>query len=183
MSLKAGRVGVNPKDVNPIDGSIIQSSDAYTKAEADAKFGSIHVFKTEGTANVTTWATAMNALITEAGGSDKLAELLEGAIATLTVILKNVGTGAIISKNVFNMAGMSVFTNHGLTDDGETPAVEATLDQVIFNFNTVKRLYSKLTFTLATGAVEYTDNDTSSSKISSNRGSELILTIVKKEED
>ena len=39
MSLKAGRVGVNPKDVDPIDGSINPSSvDSYTKAQADAKF-------------------------------------------------------------------------------------------------------------------------------------------------
>lgn len=39
MSLKAGRVGVNPADVDPIDGHISPSSvDAYTKQEADAKF-------------------------------------------------------------------------------------------------------------------------------------------------
>lgn len=39
MSLKAGRVGVNPADVDPIDGHISPSSvDSYTKAQADAKF-------------------------------------------------------------------------------------------------------------------------------------------------
>lgn len=39
MSLKAGRVGVNPADVNPIDGHINPSSlEGYTKEEADAKF-------------------------------------------------------------------------------------------------------------------------------------------------
>ena len=39
MSLKAGRVGVNPADVDPIDGHISPSSiDSYTKTEADAKF-------------------------------------------------------------------------------------------------------------------------------------------------
>lgn len=39
MSLKAGRVGVNPKDVDPVDGSIKPGSgDAYTKSQADAKF-------------------------------------------------------------------------------------------------------------------------------------------------
>lgn len=41
MALKAGRVGVNPADVNPIDGHIIgggSGGDSYTKAEADAKF-------------------------------------------------------------------------------------------------------------------------------------------------
>ena len=39
MSLKAGRVGVNPADVDPIDGHINpESVDSYTKAQADAKF-------------------------------------------------------------------------------------------------------------------------------------------------
>lgn len=39
MSLKAGRVGVNPADVDPIDGHISPSSvDSYTKVQADAKF-------------------------------------------------------------------------------------------------------------------------------------------------
>lgn len=39
MSLKAGRVGVNPADVDPIDGHISPSSlEGYTKEEADAKF-------------------------------------------------------------------------------------------------------------------------------------------------
>ena len=39
MSLKAGRVGVNPSDVDPVSGRINSSStDAYTKAQADDKF-------------------------------------------------------------------------------------------------------------------------------------------------
>lgn len=39
MSLKAGRVGVNPADVDPINGRINPSSiEGYTKAQADAKF-------------------------------------------------------------------------------------------------------------------------------------------------
>ena len=39
MSLKAGRVGVNPADVDPINGHISpESISAYTKQEADAKF-------------------------------------------------------------------------------------------------------------------------------------------------
>lgn len=39
MSLKAGRVGVNPSQVDPVDGSILSSSTSgYTKQEADAKF-------------------------------------------------------------------------------------------------------------------------------------------------
>ena len=39
MSLKAGRVGVNPADVDPIDGHINSSATgAYTKQEADDKF-------------------------------------------------------------------------------------------------------------------------------------------------
>lgn len=39
MSIKAGRVGVNPSQVNPIDGSILSSATSgYTKQEADAKF-------------------------------------------------------------------------------------------------------------------------------------------------
>lgn len=39
MSMKAGRVGVNPSQVNPVDGSILSSATSgYTKQEADAKF-------------------------------------------------------------------------------------------------------------------------------------------------
>ena len=39
MSIKAGRVGVNPSQVDPVDGSIISSATSgYTKQEADAKF-------------------------------------------------------------------------------------------------------------------------------------------------
>lgn len=38
MSMKAGRVGVNPSQVDPIDGSI---QTGYTKQEADAKFETI----------------------------------------------------------------------------------------------------------------------------------------------
>lgn len=39
MSLKAGRVGVNPADVDPVSGHLDPSSvDAYTKAQADDKF-------------------------------------------------------------------------------------------------------------------------------------------------
>lgn len=39
MALKAGRVGVNPADVDPIDGHISPSATGgYTKQEADAKF-------------------------------------------------------------------------------------------------------------------------------------------------
>ena len=39
MSLKAGRVGVNPADVDPVSGHINSSgTDAYTKAQADNKF-------------------------------------------------------------------------------------------------------------------------------------------------
>lgn len=39
MALKAGRVGVNPADVDPVDGHISPSSmEGYTKQEADAKF-------------------------------------------------------------------------------------------------------------------------------------------------
>ena len=39
MSLKAGRVGVNPADVDPINGHLSPSAvDGYTKAQADAKF-------------------------------------------------------------------------------------------------------------------------------------------------
>lgn len=39
MSLKAGRVGVHPDDVDPINGHLNPSAvDSYTKAQADAKF-------------------------------------------------------------------------------------------------------------------------------------------------
>lgn len=41
MALKAGRVGVNPVDVDPVTGRVIgggSGGDSYTKAEADAKF-------------------------------------------------------------------------------------------------------------------------------------------------
>lgn len=39
MSIKAGRVGVNPSQVDPVDGTIKQSAQTgYTKQEADAKF-------------------------------------------------------------------------------------------------------------------------------------------------
>lgn len=39
MSLKAGRVGVNPADVDPISGHISsEASEGYTKAQADDKF-------------------------------------------------------------------------------------------------------------------------------------------------
>ena len=39
MALKAGRVGVNPASVDPIDGHIItDATEGYTKAEADNKF-------------------------------------------------------------------------------------------------------------------------------------------------
>ena len=39
MSIKAGRVGVNPSQVDPVDGSILSSATSgYTKQEADAKF-------------------------------------------------------------------------------------------------------------------------------------------------
>lgn len=39
MSLKAGRVGVHPADVDPINGHLNPSAvDSYTKAQADAKF-------------------------------------------------------------------------------------------------------------------------------------------------
>lgn len=39
MSLKAGRVGVNPADVDPVTGHILaSSSEGYTKAQADDKF-------------------------------------------------------------------------------------------------------------------------------------------------
>ena len=39
MALKAGRVGVNPNQVDPVDGSIKSSAtEGYTKQEADAKF-------------------------------------------------------------------------------------------------------------------------------------------------
>lgn len=39
MSIKAGRVGVNPSQVDPVDGSILSSAiSGYTKQEADAKF-------------------------------------------------------------------------------------------------------------------------------------------------
>lgn len=39
MSLKAGRVGVNPADVDPVDGHIkSDATSGYTKQEADAKF-------------------------------------------------------------------------------------------------------------------------------------------------
>lgn len=39
MSIKAGRVGVNPSQVDPVDGSILSSiTSGYTKQEADAKF-------------------------------------------------------------------------------------------------------------------------------------------------
>lgn len=39
MALKAGRVGVNPNQVDPVDGTIKSSAtEGYTKQEADAKF-------------------------------------------------------------------------------------------------------------------------------------------------
>lgn len=39
MSLKAGRVGVNPNDVDPVSGHISpDATDSYTKAQADDKF-------------------------------------------------------------------------------------------------------------------------------------------------
>lgn len=39
MSLKAGRVGVNPADVDPVNGHLSPSAvDAYTKKQADDKF-------------------------------------------------------------------------------------------------------------------------------------------------
>lgn len=39
MALKAGREGLNPKFVDPVDGSLIMSeAGGYTKDEADAKF-------------------------------------------------------------------------------------------------------------------------------------------------
>lgn len=54
MSLKAGRVGVNPSDVDPVSGHINSSStDAYTKAQVDDKFlsksdaGSTYLSKTD----------------------------------------------------------------------------------------------------------------------------------------
>lgn len=37
MSLKAGRVGVNPKEVD-VNGNLKESSNSYSKAESDAKF-------------------------------------------------------------------------------------------------------------------------------------------------
>ena len=42
MSMKAGRVGVHPADVDPINGHISPSAvDGYTKAQADNKFATI----------------------------------------------------------------------------------------------------------------------------------------------
>lgn len=42
MSLKAGRVGVHPADVDPVNGHLSPSAiDSYTKAQADDKFETI----------------------------------------------------------------------------------------------------------------------------------------------
>ena len=160
MSLKAGRVGVNPADVDPIDGHISpESVDSYTKAQADAKFetqeaaallqpktlivpismlqGSLLVPKTTVEDVIQTMDNAMtNAemsdLLTVKEYTDKLASR-NANIATVQVakIKKTANINELNVSITIGASNISAWTNL-LQFEGITP-ISGNINAILFN--------------------------------------------------
>lgn len=99
MSIKAGRVGVNPSQVDPVDGSIKSSaSSGYTKQEADAKFltqsDAASTYESKSDAS-----TAHNALQPKTLAVPL--ELLSGSVLTVETALGGINN---IQKNITESA-------------------------------------------------------------------------------
>lgn len=116
MSLKAGRVGVNPADVDPIDGHISPSAtDAYTKQEADDKFqtklsfddvpvnGSNNPVKSDGIYD------ALAPKVSESLLKDTVGWVGKNKLPITLAMLKAGNTGGTWSGNTYTQNGV-VFT-------------------------------------------------------------------------
>lgn len=133
MSIKAGRVGVNPSQVDPVDGSILSSATSgYTKQEADAKFlsqtdaASTYESKSDASA-------AHNAL--QPKTLDVPIEMLSGSKLTVESALQGLNdekmsyadNGVLGAKNRFYTSDIIVGENFiTISNDGQSIRVNNT---------------------------------------------------------
>ena len=111
MALKAGRVGVNPASVDPIDGHVItEASEGYTKAEADEKF----LAKTDAG---TTYLSKTDAGTTYLSKTDAGTTYLSKSDAASTYQIKTLAN-VLGAKNYFNAAYKKGGTDPTVTNDG-----------------------------------------------------------------
>ena len=114
MAIKAGRVGVNPADVDPISGRINSSStEGYTKAEADDKF----LAKSDASS---TYLSQLNAADTYETKTDASTALAAKQPINLSVPISMLVGSQLVSKTTVEsvLATMDgAMTNGELTDE------------------------------------------------------------------
>lgn len=150
MSLKAGRVGVNPTDVDPVSGHVNPAAvDSYTKSQADDKFlaksdaSSTYETKSDAAAlqpitlavpitmlsgTKLTVETALNGLQTDKVDltyyEDTVGSIPEGATVSTNHIVKQ----GYIKSLFFELSGVTcdAWTNIGVIPAGYRPRYQIT---------------------------------------------------------
>ena len=128
MSLKAGRVGVNPADVDPIDGHISPSSvDSYTKAQSDAKF------ETQTHAELT-YETKSDAAALQPIRLSVPIELLHGSVLTVEEALNGLNEEQQVSagacSDFVEGSTLNIDVGNHLIKQGEVVFMQLGLDSV-----------------------------------------------------
>lgn len=143
MSLKAGRVGVNPADVDPIDGHISPSSmSGYTKEEADAKF------ETQ-THAVSTYETKTEAAALQPKTLTVPISLLSGSKLTVEDTLKGLSDRSSINVSDFVTAEAPAVV------DATNSYVEAIGNLVFFRLRITSITATAMDTVIATISEEY----------------------------
>lgn len=118
MSLKSGRVGVNPRFVDPVDGSIVVPApdNVYTKTECDDKFlsktdaSSTYLAKTSADG----WTTGVQTLDGETFEFDNLNDSYgydlfgDNKLYGITSLVKASGTDPGTIKLTYTVTGASI---------------------------------------------------------------------------
>lgn len=129
MSIKAGRVGVNPSQVNPVDGSIVSSATSgYTKQEADAKFltqtDAASTYESKNDAS-----TAHNALQPKTLAVP--IEMLSGSKLTVETALQGLNSEKLSTKSVNFTGDVNLLVDVGIYAIGEAQNVPANYGMLI----------------------------------------------------
>lgn len=152
MSLKAGRVGVNPADVDPINGHISPDSvNSYTKAQADAKFETqTHAASTYETKSE---AETAHALLQPKTLAIPL-HMLDGSKLTVETALHGLNNGKV-DRDRANASFTDVV---GTIQDTSNIRKQGSVVDVIFNVNGVTANANTVLGVIPSGSRPYSVN-------------------------
>ena len=156
MSIKAGRVGVNPADVDPINGKINPSTiESYTKEQSDAKYATKEALSASESSTI--------GLLDDTVGWD-----CRNVLDTRLETLKKINTDGTWSDNVYTLGNVTFTVTDGvITTSGtnDSSAIYFNLDTAIDTAKYEGRIFNGLPSTGSSQSFSFRISESTSSRI------------------